>query len=574
MADVFISYSKIDRPLVEQLAHELLAKGFTVWWDTALVSGESFRDVIVRQLKEARAVIVVWTPSSVKSEWVISEADRGRYRGVLIPVRTDDLAVQEIPPPFDVRHMDLVTNRAAIFAALARLGVSPPHDPPKPAASAPPSPNLSAESIAEALALEHWQAIKTTADPGRLRAFMSEFGATSLSRLARERLDVLEGSAWRKLPSRRDLKALRGFLAEFPDGKMASAAEAEIRALEQAAEEKAFEALLKTDDIAVVERFLAAYPNSVFAIKAAAHREMLLLYHEALASTDAETLKAFLARYPGARAGLQVRERLRSLTRKQRPPSRRWILPVAGAVSVLVAFAAGAIWLQVAGDSKTDDTAARNMDQPRSVKFPDRLAGGALQKPLPGGPRSTDVAQTIVAQPALLYEEDPKQASGARYTALAVWRTETVTRVTGLPPDILVRADIEIPDRKMTLKWTLQRNIDATLPASHTVEFMFKLPPDFAHGGVQSVPGVLVKDSEQGRGTPLAGLGVKVTDGYFLFGLSPAEADKQRNIELLKTKPWFDVTIVYADGRRAILTVDKGTPGERAFNEAFAAWKQ
>jgi len=103
---------------------------------------------------------------------------------------------------------------------------------------------------------------------------------------------------------------------------------------------------------------------------------------------------------------------------------------------------------------------------------------------------------------------------------------------------------------------------------------MFKLPPDFAHGGVQSVPGVLVKDSEQGRGTPLAGLGVKVTDGYFLFGLSPAEADKQRNIELLKTKPWFDVTIVYADGRRAILTVDKGTPGERAFNEAFAAWKQ
>ena len=115
MADVFISYSKVDRQLVEQLAHELLAKGFTVWWDTELVSGESFRDVIVRQLKEARAVIVVWTPSSVKSEWVISEADRGRYRGILIPVRTDDLAVQEIPPPFDVPIV-YTDGRRAILA--------------------------------------------------------------------------------------------------------------------------------------------------------------------------------------------------------------------------------------------------------------------------------------------------------------------------------------------------------------------------------------------------------------------------------------------------------------------------
>ena len=48
----------------------------------------------------------------------------------------------------------------------------------------------------------------------------------------------------------------------------------------------------------------------------------------------------------------------------------------------------------------------------------------------------------------------------------------------------------------------------------------------------------------------------------------------QRNIELLKTRPWFDVPIVYTDGRRAILAVEKGNPGDRAFNDAFAAWKQ
>jgi len=565
LADIFISYSKIDRQLVEQLAHELLAKGFTVWWDTALVSGESFREVIVRQLKEARAVIVVWTPSSVTSEWVISEADRGRYRGILIPVRTEDLSVHDIPPPFDVRHMDLVTNQAAILAALAKLGVAPAATPPKPPEPGPALGNLTPESIVEVLALEHWQAIKTTADPARLRAFLSEFGQASVSRLARGRLDALEASAWRRLPSRRGIEALRGFLAEFPDGRMASAAEGEIRALEHALQEKAFQAILKTDDIAAVERFLAAYPDGDFAVKAAARRDMLVSYRDALASTDIDTLKSFLVRYPGGRPALQVNERLRRLTRKPRQSSRRMVLAATGAVGAIGALASGIIWLEVANGSKTDESVTPKVDPPKRVKDQDRF---------PRDAPSTQAAPSAVAQRVVLYEEDPEDQNGKRFIGSAVWRTETLSRGANQPPDVVVRADIEIPDRKMTLKWTLQRNTDKGMPASHTVEVLFKLPADFAHKGVQNVPGVLMKESEQARGTPLAGLGVKVTDGYFLIGLSTVDSEMQRNIDLLKTRPWFDMPIVYTDGRRAIMAVEKGTPGERAFNEAFAAWKQ
>jgi len=124
------------------------------------------------------------------------------------------------------------------------------------------------------------------------------------------------------------------------------------------------------------------------------------------------------------------------------------------------------------------------------------------------------------------------------------------------------------------MKWSLRRNNDKTLPASHTVEIMFTLPPDFSHGGVQNIPGLLMKQAEQTRGVPLAGLAVKVTNGFFLIGLSAVESDMQRNIQLLKERSWFDVPIVYTDGRRAILAVEKGTPGERAFNDAFAVWKQ
>jgi len=32
--------------------------------------------------------------------------------------------------------------------------------------------------------------------------------------------------------------------------------------------------------------------------------------------------------------------------------------------------------------------------------------------------------------------------------------------------------------------------------------------------------------------------------------------------------------VVYTDGKRAILAVEKGTPGDNAFKEAFAAWGQ
>jgi hypothetical protein len=50
MADIFVSYSKNSWPQTERLAQELQAKGFSVWYDTSLVPGDSFRDVIMTEL--------------------------------------------------------------------------------------------------------------------------------------------------------------------------------------------------------------------------------------------------------------------------------------------------------------------------------------------------------------------------------------------------------------------------------------------------------------------------------------------------------------------------------------------
>ena len=65
---------------------------------------------------------------------------------------------------------------------------------------------------------------------------------------------------------------------------------------------------------------------------------------------------------------------------------------------------------------------------------------------------------------------------------------------------------------------------------------------------------------------------MKVTNGYFLIGLSAVETDVTRNIQALKEREWFDIPIVYTTGKRGILAIEKGTPGSRAFEEAFRTW--
>jgi hypothetical protein len=180
----------------------------------------------------------------------------------------------------------------------------------------------------------------------------------------------------------------------------------------------------------------------------------------------------------------------------------------------------------------------------------------------------------LVAQKVVLYEEDQTNPNGTQFVGSAVWRTEQVAPGPGQKPDVVVRAEIEIPEQKVSVRMSLRRNDDKQLPASHTVEIVFTLPPDFPHGGISNIPGVLMKQGETTRGIPLNGVAVKVTTNFFLIGLSSVDADLQRNVQLLKERSWFDIPVVYGDGKRAIIAIEKGTPGERAFTEAFAAWGQ
>lgn len=99
--DIFLSYSRDDREAAAKVAYALEHEGYSVWWDAALHSGETFDEVIERNLREAKVVLVLWSPNSVSSRWVRAEATRGDRRNIMVPAIIEDC---ELPIAFELKH--------------------------------------------------------------------------------------------------------------------------------------------------------------------------------------------------------------------------------------------------------------------------------------------------------------------------------------------------------------------------------------------------------------------------------------------------------------------------------------
>ena len=85
VTDIFLSYARQDRASARIFAECLGEEGFRVWWDASLHSGETFDEVIEQRLRDAKAVVVLWSPRSVASRWVRAEATLADRRNKLVP---------------------------------------------------------------------------------------------------------------------------------------------------------------------------------------------------------------------------------------------------------------------------------------------------------------------------------------------------------------------------------------------------------------------------------------------------------------------------------------------------------
>ncbi|MBP6690322.1 MAG: toll/interleukin-1 receptor domain-containing protein, partial [Hyphomonadaceae bacterium] len=81
MADVFLSYGREDTARAEQVAKGLEAAGLDVFWDNEIPPGTTWADYIESKLTQCKALIVLWSEHSTKSQWVREEARMGRDKG-------------------------------------------------------------------------------------------------------------------------------------------------------------------------------------------------------------------------------------------------------------------------------------------------------------------------------------------------------------------------------------------------------------------------------------------------------------------------------------------------------------
>ncbi|MEZ5812491.1 MAG: hypothetical protein R3D45_13855 [Rhizobiaceae bacterium] len=177
-----------------------------------------------------------------------------------------------------------------------------------------------------------------------------------------------------------------------------------------------------------------------------------------------------------------------------------------------------------------------------------------------------------VGQRAIFYEERTSNLQGSAEPGAVVWSLVQEAPGENLPEEAAIRAEATIPGKDLQFRMTIRRNADKSLPASHIIEMIFITPDDFEGGSIDNVLRITFKDSEQSAGNPLLGIPAKISDGFFLLALTDSKADIEANNTMMRRLDWLDIPIVYSTGRRALITMEKGVPGSKVFDEALKAW--
>jgi len=145
LSDVFLSYASEDQQRIGPLVRALGAAGLEVFWDRSIGAGEAWRTVLEAEIGRCGCVLAIWSGHSVRSRWVLEEADEGQRAGKLLCALIDD-----VRPPMGFRGEQAVDLRGwdgashsppfATLLAAVRKRLRRPAQPPagkKPAATQP-----------------------------------------------------------------------------------------------------------------------------------------------------------------------------------------------------------------------------------------------------------------------------------------------------------------------------------------------------------------------------------------------------------------------------------------------------
>jgi len=212
--------------------------------------------------------------------------------------------------------------------------------------------------------------------------------------------------------------------------------------------------------------------------------------------------------------------------------------------------------------------AAQPAAQPPATTAPSSRAEPAQR------PTQPEQAAPPVSQRAALLVQAAvnDQQNITTHVGSTLWRLVPSQR-SGAEGQPAIRADVNLPEIRLRLTLTIEKNTDSTLRASHTMTMRFALEPGGDFPAVAELGAPQMRNENTPAVDPLASVQAKITENIFIIALTGEPAFAARNIETMKTRGWFDFPLRTADGRIAKVTLEKGAPGDRLFEEAFEAWK-
>ncbi|MCL6707307.1 hypothetical protein M8R20_09875 [Pseudomonas sp. R2.Fl] len=225
-----------------------------------------------------------------------------------------------------------------------------------------------------------------------------------------------------------------------------------------------------------------------------------------------------------------------------------------------------------AGDGTAGTGEGRSVSEQNVAPSTQTAAASGEAPPATGATPPADAAAPVAGgERAIVYEERVGQPTPTAISGKVEWSVSREVGASG-QPEPEVQGKLTVPESGLTALITFKRNTDNSLPASHLVEIVFSLPAGFEGGAIEDVQRVAMKRNEQDRGDPLVAVSAKITDDTFLIALNDFQDVVARNLDLLGTRNWIDIPVTYRNGRRALLTLDKGPTGIAAFEGVLKEW--
>jgi hypothetical protein len=82
---IFLSYSRKDTAVMQQLRHDLNMAGLSIWTDEGIEPGtSSWKRAIESAILDAGCLVAILSPDASQSQWVRAELDFAELQGISI----------------------------------------------------------------------------------------------------------------------------------------------------------------------------------------------------------------------------------------------------------------------------------------------------------------------------------------------------------------------------------------------------------------------------------------------------------------------------------------------------------